>query len=201
MALTRKFLTALGIEPEKIDEIIEAHSTTVEGLKKERDGYKTNAEKFEAVSNELETAKNRIDELEKLQNGENVFETKYNELKTEYENYKTEVETKATHDAKEKAYRELLKEAGVSEKRIDAVLRVSKFDELEVDKDGKFKDSDKLTESIKEEWSDFIVTEGKEGQQINNPIQNNVKVPRGESRAAKLAAQYHARLYGESKSE
>jgi hypothetical protein len=35
MALTRKFLSALGIEAEKIDEIISSHTETVEGLKDE----------------------------------------------------------------------------------------------------------------------------------------------------------------------
>lgn len=33
MALTRKFLKAMGIEDEKIDQIIDAHTETVDGLK------------------------------------------------------------------------------------------------------------------------------------------------------------------------
>ena len=37
MALSRKFLAALDIPAEKIDEIIKAHSDTVEALKEERD--------------------------------------------------------------------------------------------------------------------------------------------------------------------
>lgn len=201
MALTRKFLTALGIEPEKIDEIIEAHSTTVDGLKNERDGYKENAEKYESVSKELETANERIEELEKLKNGENVFETKYNELKEEFDTYKSDIEAKETHAAKEKAYRELLKDAGVSEKRIDSIIRITSLDEIELDKDGKIKDSDKKTESIKEEWSDFIVAEEKAGAPINNPLINNVEVPKGQSRAAQLAEKYHTNLYGATKTE
>ena len=46
MALTRKFLSALGIEADKIDEIINAHSETVDALKEERDNFKSNAEKY-----------------------------------------------------------------------------------------------------------------------------------------------------------
>ena len=38
MALTRKFLSALGIEEAKIDEIISAHVDTVNVLKEQRDG-------------------------------------------------------------------------------------------------------------------------------------------------------------------
>ena len=36
MALTRKFLSALGIEEAKIDEIISAHADTVNALKEQR---------------------------------------------------------------------------------------------------------------------------------------------------------------------
>ena len=37
MSFTRRFLSALGIEAEKIDEIINAHIEVVDGLKEERD--------------------------------------------------------------------------------------------------------------------------------------------------------------------
>ena len=43
MALTRKMLKAMGIEDEKIDQIIEAHTETVDALKVERDQYKEDA--------------------------------------------------------------------------------------------------------------------------------------------------------------
>ena len=33
MSLTRRFLKAMGIEDEKVDQIIEAHSGTVDALK------------------------------------------------------------------------------------------------------------------------------------------------------------------------
>jgi hypothetical protein len=60
----------------------------------------------------------------------------------------------------------------VSEKRIDTILKVSNLDELELDKDGKFKESDKLTESIKEEWADFIVQEQTQGANTPTPPNN-----------------------------
>ena len=48
MALSRKFLAAMGIEADKIDEIITAHVETVDGLKKERDDLKEKADKYDA---------------------------------------------------------------------------------------------------------------------------------------------------------
>ena len=40
MGLSRKMLEAMGIENDKIESIIEAHSETVPALKAERDPYK-----------------------------------------------------------------------------------------------------------------------------------------------------------------
>jgi hypothetical protein len=59
MALTRKFLKAMGIDEEKIDEIITAHSDTVNGLKDERDKYKDAAEKLPSVQKELDELKDK----------------------------------------------------------------------------------------------------------------------------------------------
>ena len=47
MALTRKFLEALGIEQAKIDEIISAHTEVTDALKADRDSYKEKAEKYD----------------------------------------------------------------------------------------------------------------------------------------------------------
>ena len=57
MALTRKYLKALGIEDEKIEQIIEAHTETVDGLKNERDGFKASADKLAEVQKELDGLK------------------------------------------------------------------------------------------------------------------------------------------------
>lgn len=162
MALTRKFLSALGIDADKIDEIIDAHAETVNALKEQRDQYKKDAEALPGVQKEL-------DDLKAAGSNSDGFEEKYNSLKTEYDNYKQEQETKEARAKKETAYKALLREAGVSEKRIDAVLKVSDVDGVELDDSGKVKDASKLTESIKKEWSDFIVTEGTKGADTSTP--------------------------------
>ena len=68
-----------------------------------------------------------------------------------------------------------MKAAGISEKRIDAVLKVSNIDSIELDKDGKIKDADKHTENIKTEWADFIPTTTVVGARTANPPANNGK--------------------------
>lgn len=168
MALTRKFLTALGIEADKVDEIINAHTETVDALKEERDRYKVSAEALPAVQQELAELK---EATEKAGASGNAYQVKYEAIKEEYEQYKADVEAKATRASKESAYRSLLKEAGISEKRMDAVLKVSgdEIDKLDLDADGKAKNAKDLVKSIAEEWSDFVVTESTQGANTSTP--------------------------------
>lgn len=167
MALTRKFLTALGIEADKVDEIINAHTETVDALKAERDGYKADAEKLPSVQKELDTLKAAAEK-----DGKDPYKVKYEAIKEEFEAYKKDQTAKESKAAKTDAYRALLKEAGVSEKRIEAVLRVSDVDAVELDKDGKIKGADKLRESIKTEWADFITSKFVKGANTPNPPVN-----------------------------
>ena len=171
MALTRKFLSALGIEADKIDEIIEAHTDSVNALKEQRDAYKADAEKLEKVTEERDTLKK---ELAEADNGKG-YKDQYEKLKGEFDSYKADVEKKATKQSKTEAYKALLKESGISEKRIGTVLKVSgdAVDAIELDKDGRIKDADKLTESIKSEWADFIVKESEVGADTKKPPANN----------------------------
>ena len=57
MALTRKLLRSMGIEDEKIDQIIDAHTETVNALKDERDGLKDAADRLKKAEAELEELK------------------------------------------------------------------------------------------------------------------------------------------------
>lgn len=195
MGLTRKFLSALGVDADKIDEIISAHTETINALREERDTFKADAEKLPAVQAELDKFKTAAEK-------DKPFETQYNDLKAEYDKYKADVSAKATKAAKETAYRALLKETGIADKRIDAVIRVADLDSFELDKDGKIKDSDKMKESIKTEWSDFIITSGQQGASTATPPGGNNGGAGGNlSRAAELAAKYQANLYGKVKED
>jgi len=162
MALTRKFLSALSIEADKVDEIIAAHTETVDALKEQRDSYKADAEKLTAVQKEL-------DDLKAATPDNGSWEEKYNQLKTEYDNYKQEQATKETAAQKREAYKSLLKEAGISEKRIDTVLKVTDLNSVELDKDGKIKGAKDYSDKIKAEWADFITTEQEQGANTATP--------------------------------
>lgn len=163
MALTRRMLKAMGIEDEKIDQIIDAHTETVDALKDERDGYKDDAAKLATVQKELDDLKKDGGDWQK----------KYEKEHADFEAYKTDITEKETKTAKESAYRALLKESGVSEKRIDAIVKITDVDAIELDNEGKIKDSAAKMEHIKTEYADFIGSTTTRGAQISTPPANN----------------------------
>lgn len=164
MALTRKGLKAMGLTEEQVDSIVEMHTEVTEALKSERDEYKLQAEKYTAVQEELDTAKQQLASTET-----DPFKVKYDALKEEYTAYKTAQQEKEAKAEKEKAYRGLLKDAGLNEKRIDAVLKVSDINAIDFDENGEVKGKADILENIKKEWADFIVTSEQRGASTATP--------------------------------
>ena len=96
-----------------------------------------------------------------------------NKLQGEFTDYKNDISEKDKKASKKEAYTKLLKEVGISDKRIGSVVKVADFGSIELDEDGGIKDADKLRDSIKEEWSDFIETQSVKGAKTENPPANN----------------------------
>jgi hypothetical protein len=169
MALTRKMLKAMGIEEDKIDQIIEAHSETVDALKDEREKFREAAEKLPGVQSELDALKT---------SGGN-WKEKYEKEHSDFESYKADVSAKEAGAAKESAYRTLLAEVGVDPKRIDTVIRAEKagFAELKIGEDGKFEGVDELTKTIKANWGDFIPVTTTTGVPTAKPPANTGGMP------------------------
>lgn len=105
-------------------------------------------------------------EREKLAD-EDSYRAKYEALKQEYKGMKAA----QARQQKETAYRALLEKAGISEKRIAAVMRASaaEIDALELDGSGEAVGADKLMDSIKSEWADFIPVTRTEGAPTPHP--------------------------------
>lgn len=167
MAFTRKFLSALGIEADKVDEIIAAHTEVTDALKEERDKYKADAERLPDIEK-------RLTEAEKKMEGDDPYKEKYEALQKEYEDYKADVSNKETTAKKESAFRHVLKDIGIPDKRIDSVIKVSDINGIELTEEG-IKDEETLKAKLKEEWSDFIATKSTEGVPSANPPSNTGK--------------------------
>ena len=158
MALTRDFLTALGIEKEKHQAIIDAHTETTEALKADRDRYKADAEKLPKALEDLkkaqEAAKDRGD---------------YDKLKEEYENFKADVAAKETRAKKETVLRDIAKDAGLSDAGIAKALKYHDYDKLELDEKGAAKEKAAILKGLKEEWADYIQTTDTKGANTATP--------------------------------
>ena len=164
MALTRKFLEALGIEQAKIDEIISAHTEVTDSLKADRDSYKEKAEKYDQTKTELDKAKSELDKVSK-----DEYKTKYESLEAEFNKYKTDIAEKEVKGRKEEAYKKMLKEIGVNEKSIDAILKVKDLNTIKLDDKGNIVDVDTLKESEKKDWEGFIIESEVHGQDPSTP--------------------------------
>ena len=164
MSLTRKMLKAMGIEEEKIDQIIEAHTDTVEGLKSDLSKYKTDAEKLPDVQKELDELKAK---------GDDGWKEKHDKLKGEFDAYKKDVEAKETHSKKVEAYKAILKDANLSEKGIEKAVKYAEWDKIELGEDGKLKGANDHIKAVREEWAEYVTTTTTTGAKTSTPPANN----------------------------
>lgn len=187
MALTRKFLAALGIDESKIESIIDAHTETVDALKAERDSYKADAEKLPEVQEELKKAK-----VAAKDSGE------YDKLKKEFDDYKADVASKEALAAKKAVLKEIAKDAGLSEAGIAKALKYHDFDKLDLDEKGAAKDKAAVLKGLKEEWPEYIVSTQKKGVATPNPPAGNDGKDGEYSDIRAMTAKWHAAKYGET---
>lgn len=164
MALTRKLLKGMGLTEEQIDSIIDAHTDSLEGLQS----------KVKSLEAEAAEAKDLKKQLEDLKGGKD-WKAEHDKVKKELDDYRAEQQGKELSAKKRAAYKALLEKGNIDPKRIETVLKADrdKIEALELDDKGEVKDADKLSESIKADWSDFVTTTVRKGV-------NNAKPPKSE---------------------
>ena len=150
------------------NQLVALHLGGVDPLKDDVTRYKADAEKLPAVQKELDDLKGK---------GDDGYKEKYESEHQAFEDYKTSVAAEKTTAAKEKALETALKKVGIADKRLQSVARLCKgdglLDKLELDDKGAIKDSDKLEASLKESYSDYIVTTSTQGANTANPPAGN----------------------------
>ena len=165
MGLTKKFLQSMEIPDSKIESIFEEYSNAIAGLTADRDKYKEQAEKLASVEKELVKVQAKADELETVSD-------QLKKVRAEYADFKAGVDADKVKAVKEKAYRQLLQETGISEKAIDKIIKVTDLAGVEIDDKNNVKDKTEIIKNIKNEWSDFIVTQTERGAEVANPPTN-----------------------------
>lgn len=128
----------------------------------EKERYKAKLTEIDTLKEQTQTAEDNATTAEK-------WKTKYDALKHDFEQYKADQAAKEARAAKEAAFRDILKDAGIPEQHYAKVLKYSDIDGVELDPDGKAKNAKELLKSLKEEWSDHIPTTTTQGASTANP--------------------------------
>lgn len=189
MSLTRKMLSAMGIEPDKIDQIIESHSETVEGLKNEAAELREQAGKAATLEKELA-------ELKAKQPKED-WQAKYEKLSGEFEDFKRKSEQEKADAEKARLYRSILREAGIDEKRVEAIMKVTDLADVTV-KDGAIEGVDDVKKAVAEEWAAFIPQKRTDPAPEPNPPKRNKTVEGANPEVVARLQKRHERIYGKA---
>lgn len=157
--LTRKMLKAMAIDDEKIDQIIEAHTETVDALKDKIAEAEKKAADYDEVKKQLEASKGGKD-----------YKSEYDKLKGEFDKYKKDVTEKEIAAAKTKAGRAYFESKGIKGGNLEIAMRGAKdeISALELDGD-KIKDTKALDALIAGDYKGLIVSESTKGADPVNP--------------------------------
>lgn len=165
MALTRKYLKAMGIEDDKIEQIIDAHTETVDGLKTQIAQYKTDAEKLAGVQAELDALKEK---------GDGGYKEKYEAEKKAHDALKADIAEKTTKAAKEAAVKAYYEGKNITGKNLAIAMRGTSLDGIELDGE-KIKDTAALDELVKGDFASLVTTTNTTGANTGNPLGNGGK--------------------------
>lgn len=162
MAFTRKFLSAMGVEADKIEEIMTAHIEVVDHFKSQLDDFKAQSGELETLKTEIATLKTQLkDATDKVTAYEkDDYKGKYESEKAEHDKLKADVASKETLAKKESALRNELKSKKYSDDAVKLILSKGGYtDKIELDKDGKPKNIDSIFADIQTDFAMFTPKE------------------------------------------
>ena len=194
MAFTRNFLKSLSLTDEQVAAIIEEHTSVTDALKAQRDKAESEAKTYKAEADKVPELQKKIDDASK---GED-YQKKYADEHQAFEDYKAQIAKDAETAKIKAAYRQLLLDERINEKRVDSVLKLTDFSEMKLDKDGKLDKVDELKKAIADDWGEFKVTQKERKQSVPTPPTSGTGT--GESRARELYQKHMQQKYGTSES-
>ena len=148
-----------GLSEEQVKAVMEEHVAVTDALKADRDKYKAEAEK----------AANLQKELEGIKGGED-FKKKFEDEHKAFEDFKKKTAEDAEAAKVRAAYRKLLIDEKIGEKRLDSILKVTDFSKMKLDKDGNTLENEaELRKSIGDEWGEFRTTVTEKGANVETP--------------------------------
>ncbi len=162
MAITHKFLKALGISEDASEEIISAHRETVDSIKAERDELLARANTVDTLTAERDKLKHDLEET--MAHAGDV-----GKVQAEFDAYKAQIETEKSNSAKLKLIRTALEKAGANPAAIDLMMNAVALDKVELNGDT-LKDEGSVVNPIKESHAALFGTPIQKGAPDVNPM-------------------------------
>lgn len=151
-------------DEEKLTAVMDLLHSEVDDLKEEQDDLKEQLKKAQAD----------LKDTQKDGGGDDSeWKKKYESERDAFKKFKDDQTAKDSRAAKEAAYKKLLEESKVSAKTIDNVLKVTNFEEIELDDKGQIKDAAEVKKKIESDWSGFIESTQTKGANVKNPPAND----------------------------
>lgn len=156
----------MGLTDEQVESIVEMHTETVDGLK---DKLKTAEEK----ATQLDGVQKELDEL-KAKGGDD-YKAKYEKEHSDFEKYRADQTAKETKAAKESAVRAYFEGKNITGGNLNIAMRGAKdeINGLELDADGKIKDTSALDALVGGEYAALVVTTQTRGANTATPPAGN----------------------------
>lgn len=169
MAFKRNDLVGLGIEPDKIQILIDWHMETVNALQAKIDESKGNSDKLakaeaelEQAKKDLKTANDKVTAYEK-----DDYKGKYESEKAAREKLESDIANKETNAKKDNALKALLKDKKYSDEAAKLIVRKGGYtDKIELDENGGVKNADSILGDVQ---NDFPMFTPKISNQVVNP--------------------------------
>lgn len=165
MSFSRAFLKSVGLTDEQISAVMEEHTAVTTALKTQRDQFEGEASQHKADAEKLSQVQKELDELKARKDYKADFDKAVKDL----EDYKAKVAAEAEAAKVRAAYKQLLSDEKINDKQHEAILKVTDFSGMKLDKDGRLENADKLKEAISKDWAPFKVTIRDRGEDVPHP--------------------------------
>ncbi len=151
MSLTRAYLKGLGLDDEKVNAIIDAHSETVTALKN----------KYTELETQFASAKESADKLPEIQKEleslkKEDYKSRYETEKAAHDQLKATVESGRVRAAKEKAVRAWYEKNNIRDAGLAIAMRGTRLDELELNEDGSLRDAAPLERLLEGDFKPLV---------------------------------------------
>lgn len=155
---SRSFLKSIGLTDEQVTAVMDEHVSVTDALKQQRDAFKADAEKVPALNQQIAALE-----------AEKGYKKMYEDEHTAHEALKQKIVDDEAAAKVKAAYRQMLIDEKINEKHVGAIMRLTDFTDIKLDKDGKLKDEESLRENVRKEWDEYIPKTYEIGAHVSTP--------------------------------